>query len=228
MRFPIAFAAAAFLLLGSPRLTRAWTAPPGEDATAPVTPPAPPVVLTPPTPPAPLTTPPAPPPTPPEVAEAPMEVTLLAARSLIFDVRKIVEIQASGGWKIDRYEYEKMMPDTLLSVCRTTEQAHRLALTDAAQEVGRLGGPLADALKKNGNKIDDLKELLFATRVEQTLAEALRRAPGECSIWMTPKTDFRSLQTGVDRFTLTIEGGGTALLQIKGGHSGVAFFLSRI
>src|SRR5437016_3274547 len=72
--------------------------------------------------------------------------------NLIFDVRKVVEIQASSGWKIDRYEYEKMMPDTLLSVCRTTDETRSLALAELAREVEQKGGPLEEALKKNGNK----------------------------------------------------------------------------
>ncbi len=136
-------------------------------------------------------------------------------------MQKIVEVQQSAGWKIDRYEYEKMMPDTLLSVCRTTDEARSLALADASAAIDNQGGPLLAALKKNGNKIDDLKPLLFATRVEHTLAEAIRRAAAECPAWMTPQRDFRSLQIGVDRFTLTIEGGGTAQLQYNAGKSGV-------
>src|SRR5262245_58187019 len=79
-----------------------------------------------------------------------------AVESLVFDVRKIVEIQQSSGWKIDRYEYEKMMPDTLLSVCRATEETRSLALAVLRREITRLEGPLEEALKKNGNKIDDL------------------------------------------------------------------------
>ena len=64
-----------------------------------------------------------------------------AVDSLMFDVRKVVEVQASSGWKIDRYEYEKMMPDTLLSVCRTTDETRSLALAALGREVTRLGGP---------------------------------------------------------------------------------------
>lgn len=139
-------------------------------------------------------------------------------KSLIFDVRKIVEIQASSGWKIDRYEYEKMMPDTLLSVCRTTDETRSLALAELGREITRLGGPLADALQKNGNKIGELKDLLFATRVEHTLAEAVRRAPSECPLWVTPERSFRSVQAGVDRFILTAEGGGLGLLQYAARH----------
>lgn len=141
-----------------------------------------------------------------------------AVASLLFDARKIVEIQAAAGWKIDRYEYEKMMPDTLLSVCRTTDEVRGFALAELAREVNRLGGPLEEALQKNGGDIDKLKDLLFATRVQKTLAEAVRRAPSECPLWVTPKTSFRSIQTGVDRFTLTAEGGGTGLIQYDAEH----------
>ncbi len=139
--------------------------------------------------------------------------------SLMFDARKVVEVQASSGWKIDRYEYEKMMPDMLLSVCRTTDETRSLALAQLEREVVRLGGPLEEALQKNGNKIGDLKDLLFATRAAHTLSEAVRRAPAECPVWVTPQPNFRSVQAGVDRFTLTVEGGGTGMLQYAAKHT---------
>ncbi|MFO0758796.1 MAG: hypothetical protein U0359_20055 [Byssovorax sp.] len=169
-------------------------------------------------------TPPAPATLPASTAPRPVSAEVrIAAVNLLFDVRKIVEVQQSSGWKIDRYELEKMMPDALLSVCRTTDETRMVALTEASAEVARLGGPLLDALRKNGNKIDELKPLLFATRVENTLTEALRRAPSECPVWIAPRPDFRSIQIGVDRFTLTLEGGGAALLQIGGTNGGLTF-----
>lgn len=142
-----------------------------------------------------------------------------AVASLLFDVRKVVEVQVSTGWKIDRYEYEKMMPDALLSVCRTTDETRSFAQAAAAREVTRLGGPLKDALERNGNRIDDLKDLLFATRVEHVLGEAVRRAPEECPLWVKPQRDFRSVQAGVDRFFLAAEGGGQGLLQYAVDHA---------
>lgn len=138
--------------------------------------------------------------------------------SLLFDVRKIIEVQMSTGWKIDRYEYEKVMPDTLISVCRTTDETRSFALAEAGREVAKLGGPLESALQKNGNKIGKLGDLLFATRVEKLLAEAVRRAPAECPVWVTPQRDFRSVQAGVDRFILSVEGGGAGLLQYADAH----------
>ena len=141
-----------------------------------------------------------------------------AVKSLVFDIRKVVEIQAASGWKIDRYEYEKMMPDALLSVCRTTDEVRSFALAEIAREIAGLGGPLEAALKKVDNDITEVKPLLFATRVQHTLAEAVRRAPSECPLWMTPKKAFQSIQTGVNRFTITAEGGGTGLLQYEAKH----------
>ncbi|MEZ4293330.1 MAG: hypothetical protein R3B70_00010 [Polyangiaceae bacterium] len=151
----------------------------------------------------------------PASSEADVDATV---KSLLYDVRKIVEVQTSTGWKIDRYEYEKMMPDTLLSVCRTTDETRGFALAEAGREVTRLGGSLETALEKNGNRIDELNELLFATRVEKLLGEAIRRAPSECPLWVKPQRDFRSVQAGVDRFFLAAEGGGAGMLQYAEDH----------
>ena len=115
-----------------------------------------------------------------------------AAASLLFDARKIVDAKESAGWKIDRYAYEEMMPDVLMSVCRTTAGRRALALAEARREVERL-------------RHDDEKDLLFAQRVAYLLAEALRRAPTDCSPWVEPQPDFKSLQAGANRFVLSIE-----------------------
>lgn len=141
-----------------------------------------------------------------------------AVASLLFDLRKIVEVQRSAGWKIDRYEYERMMPDTLMSVCRTTDATRRFALAEARDEVARLGGPIEDALEENGGKIHELKDLLFATRVAHLLEEAVRRAPVECSEWVKPQRDFKALQAGVNRFFLSVEASGSGMIQYAPVH----------
>jgi AraC family transcriptional activator FtrA len=136
-----------------------------------------------------------------------------AAASLLYDVRKIVEVQRSAGWKIDHYEYEEMMPDALMSVCSTTDETRHLALAEATREVARLGGPLEDALEENGGNIEDLKDLQVATQVAQLLDEAVRRAPSECSPWMKPQQNFKARQAGVDRFILSLEGSSSGMIQ---------------
>jgi hypothetical protein len=152
-----------------------------------------------------------------EAAPAAGEEGARAAASLIHDVQKIVEVQRLGGWKIDRYECAKMMPDALMSVCRTTDEARGLALMDARREVTRLGGPLEDALK-NGDEIDELKKLLSATRAAHLLGEAMQRTSSECPPWVTPRRDFKALQTGVDRFFLSAGAIGSGTAQYAAVH----------
>jgi hypothetical protein len=130
-----------------------------------------------------------------------------ATESLLYDMRKIVDVQRSGGWKIDRYEYEAMMPDALLSVCQATDEIRSAALTEARREVVRLGG-----------RIYELKDLLFASRVANLLEQAMRRAPTECSPWMEPQQDFKALQAGVNRFILSMEGSGPGMIQYASIH----------
>jgi hypothetical protein len=150
-------------------------------------------------------------------ARAPMSGATLApseAEGLLFDMRKIVEAQRSAEWKIDRYEYEEMMPDALMSVCRTTNETRSLALSEAMREVARLGGPLERALgEEDDRELDELEQLLFATQVAHLLREAMRRAPSECSPWVRPQRGFKARQVGVDRFILSLEGNGAGMLQ---------------
>ncbi|MDI1481264.1 hypothetical protein [Polyangium sp. y55x31] len=136
-----------------------------------------------------------------------------AESALLHDLVKIVESKANSGWKIDRYELETMMPDALESVCGTPEEVRLDALARQARTVESLGGPVAEAFRKNGGKMSGLSDLLAATRVHDLLAEALKRAPAECPFWITPSPAFRGVQTDADRFTLNLETDGLFLLR---------------
>lgn len=141
------------------------------------------------------------------------EASEAAVDALIHDLSKVVEIQASLGWKIDKYEYEEMIPDALLSVCRSTDEVRLAALGRLDDRITGLDGPLEEAYHRNGDSLDDLGELVFVTRVRTLLEEASRRASAECPLGMGPEVDFRGLQTDAYRFTLSVEGGGLFTLQ---------------
>lgn len=128
-----------------------------------------------------------------------------AVASLLFDMQKVVDVQHSAGWKIDKYEYEAMMPDALMSVCRTTEETRSSALTQARREVTRLSG-------------DAPEELQRAERVAHLLEEAVRRAPTDCPPWVEQQRDFRALQAGVNRFVLSVEASGSGMVQHASSH----------
>jgi hypothetical protein len=117
-----------------------------------------------------------------------------------------VEVQqASTGWKIDRYEYEEMMPDALLSVCRATEATAHASRWRRHFRRGdaRSGGPLEAGAG----------EERWTTTSTELEAAAVRDAGGadargggaagaepSAPCGSGPKPEFRALQAGVDRF----------------------------
>lgn len=143
--------------------------------------------------------------------------------ALLHDLSKIVESKQTSGWLIDRYEMERMMGDTLASVCRTPEPARQAALAQVERRIEALDGPLEKAFRENGNRLDDLDDLVFATRVRDLLAEAMTRAPIDCPAWIPVEPAFHGIQTDAGRFTLELEGGGLFVLHdglLGGGGSG--------
>jgi hypothetical protein len=137
-----------------------------------------------------------------------------AASNLLLDLRKIVELQEITGWKIDRYEFEAMMPNALVSVCGAAGSVRVEALARSRDEVGRRGGPLEVALAANGGRLDGLEPLLVAVRVEGLLRRAIERAPEDCPSWIAPAEAFEAIQSPVDRWMLVAEGGGQGTVQL--------------
>ena len=143
-----------------------------------------------------------------------------AQRALIFDVRKLVSAQEDTGWKVDKYEFEDMMPDALLSICVVDEVVRKRALAVVEHNEKRLGGPLRAAIE-GGKDPDDLSDLITATRVRDLLRLALARAPSECPVWMKREPDFRGVQSDAYRLTINLEAGGQAVAQRAGNENDV-------
>lgn len=140
-----------------------------------------------------------------------------AVQGLIHDLEKIVELQTSIGWKIDRYEYDKMMPDALQSLCRTSDDVHFAALTELDETIEGLGGPPEERFRLTGS-MKGLDEVLYESRVRALLLEGIRRAPDECPFWIEVEPNFKGIQTDAHRFTISAEGGGLfALQRVNGG-----------
>lgn len=147
------------------------------------------------------------------------EASPKAVDALVHDLEKIIENQTSLGWKIDKYDFDKMMPDALLSVCRSTDEARLAALGELDERINDLGGPLEEAYRSRGKSLKGLGELVFVTRIHDLLEEASQRASGECPLGMEPEPDFRGLQTDAYRFTISVEGGGLFMLQRPKGEA---------
>ncbi|MGK4006585.1 hypothetical protein WMF31_28450 [Sorangium sp. So ce1036] len=151
--------------------------------------------------------------------EAPRD---LAVVGLLVDLEKMVEMQQSLGWTIDRYEIDEMMSPALMSVCSAPPEARVAALDVLDARIRDLGGPVEEAFRRRGGDLGEVADLLFATRVRALLSEAMRRAHGpdaECPFWLRPSPAFRGRETDAYRTTLNLEGGGLVVLESADGRA---------
>ncbi len=142
----------------------------------------------------------------------PADADAPAFEALREDLERLIEVQESSGWKIDRYEIEEMMPSALMTVCKVPASTRARALAWYDRRILALGGPLEVAWPKS-KSVSALRPLIFTTRVRALLAEASKRAATECPVWLEPDPAFRGVQSDVDRSSLNLETGG--LLQIR-------------
>lgn len=135
-----------------------------------------------------------------------------AFKALAADLERLIEIQQAGGWRIDRYELEDMVPIALQTVCKTPPATRARALAWYDRRVALLGGGVEAAYAKTKD-LSSLKPLLFVTRVRMLLAEAIHRSGKECPFWLEPDAGFHGIQSDRHRFTLSVETGG--LVQLR-------------
>jgi hypothetical protein len=131
-------------------------------------------------------------------------------KALAVDLERIVEVQQAGGWRIDRYEIEDMIPSTLMTLCRVPVETRTRVLAWYERRIALLGGPAEKAYKGD---LSAIKPLVFLTRVRDLLVEANKRAVRECPFWLTPEQGFHGIQNDRNRWNLNVETGG--LIQLR-------------
>ncbi len=156
---------------------------------------------------------------PPDEATAAAPLPGSATESLIFDLQRAVTLREQRGWAIDRFVYEGLLPDALLSVCATPPPARVDAAAHLDARIAALGGPVEAAWRKRGRDLGKVSELLGITRTRRLLALAMRSSKRDCPFWMTPKPKFSGRQRDVDRLTLGAEGGGLATFRVADGRA---------
>lgn len=152
-----------------------------------------------------------------------------AVEALINDMRHMVQAAQAGGWQIDRYEIEELMPNALDSVCRATRLVRDDALRSLEAQV-LASGSLEEAYAREPN-LRKLKPFLTLVRTQKLLAEAVRLAETECPFYIKPTDKFEGQQGVSHRFLVSAESEGTAQIQkigdtfeIGGGGSGRLLF----
>jgi len=133
-----------------------------------------------------------------------------AFRALAVDLERIVEVQQAGGWRIDRYEIEDMIPSALMTVCRVPVATRARVLAWYEKRIALLGGPAEKAYQGD---LSAIKPLVFLTRVRDLLVETNKRALRECPFWLSPDPGFHGIQSDRHRFNLNVETGG--LIQLR-------------
>ena len=135
-----------------------------------------------------------------------------AGAALYRDLQRLVTVRATGGWEVDRVEIDELLSVALMSVCQVTPagRLHLLSWLDA--ESRRRGGPVEEAWRRRGKRLDRVEELLELARVRMLLARAVEVAPDDCPFWLEPDLAFHGRQISDDRWQLSVGGGGKGIL----------------
>ncbi|MCO4761893.1 MAG: hypothetical protein KC502_10330 [Myxococcales bacterium] len=131
-----------------------------------------------------------------------------SSRSLVYDLTKLVRFFEQRGWTIDRYEFRRVMPEALLSVCRCDLGTRAAAAQTIQRKISALGGPSKLTWQKNGHNLGAVSETLTLERTARLLAEARRVAPEVCPYYLVRHARFRGYQIDTDHITIGAEGGG--------------------
>lgn len=146
-----------------------------------------------------------------------------AAASLYRDLRRIVGLAETTGWEIDRIALEGLESNALQSVCRVPLES-RLELKRWLDErIRALGGPVEEAWRKRGKKLDKVKELLQLTRIRMALDHAEDKSAEDCPFWIEPDPKFRGLQIADNRWQLSFGGGGKLTMVSQDGNVDLNF-----
>ncbi len=146
-----------------------------------------------------------------------------SAAALYRDLERIVGLQTTAGWQIDRVEVEQILPATLMSLCRVEPETRTSLLRWLDERIAALGGPVEDAYANRGRKLSRVKTLLLATRIRMVLARAMDAAAQDCPFWLDPTPSFRGRQISDGRWQLSLGGGGKGILVSQGGKQDIYF-----
>jgi hypothetical protein len=139
------------------------------------------------------------------------------------DLERIVTIENTKGWGVDRQELESLLSASLDSVCRTEPPERRALLAWLDAEIARHGGPVEQAWRERGKKMSRIEHLLTLTRIHMVLSHADRAADTDCSFWVEPDPHFGGRQISDDRWELTGGGGGIAIGVVQGDQGDLQF-----
>ncbi|MBP6628683.1 MAG: hypothetical protein KBG28_04095 [Kofleriaceae bacterium] len=141
-----------------------------------------------------------------------------ATAALYRDLERIVTVAQATGWGVDRLELEGLLEPALDSACRVGPDARARLAGWLGDEITRLGGPVEQAFVSRGRRLDRVRDLLVASRVQALLGLAHQRAEADCPFWIEPELAFRGRQISDDRWQVSMSGGGKGIVLVQGGQ----------
>lgn len=141
-----------------------------------------------------------------------------SAANLYRDLERLVSLAEARGWEIDRVEVEELLPETLMSVCRTHPASRAFLATWVAQRIEAEGGPVEDAFRRH-RALEPIAGLVRLARLQRLLAAAEEAAAADCPFWLTPERPFAGRQILDDRWIVSVGGGGKGMLVAGSGDA---------
>jgi hypothetical protein len=143
--------------------------------------------------------------------------------ALYRDLERLVTIEGTAGWGVDRLEVEGLLAPALDSACRVDPVRRRELLAWLDDEIAAAGGPVDEAWRRAGKDLGAVAHLLVLTRVRMVLAHADRHADADCPFWLEPDERFAGRQISDDRWHLSGGGGGKAIAILQGRAGDLSF-----
>ncbi len=142
--------------------------------------------------------------------------------NLYRDLRRLVTLTETAGWRIDRLELENLLPDLLDSVCRVEPERRAELRVWLDERIEAEGGDVRQRWVEEGRDLDEVEELLELTRIRMALDYAVARVE-DCPFWVEAEPDFAGRQISDSRWQLSAGGGGKAIFLDDGENRDVSF-----
>jgi hypothetical protein len=142
-------------------------------------------------------------------------------RALFQDLRKSVELSDSSGWYVDKSQLQSNAEDILRSVCQV-DAAKRDDL-DAwlSGQIALHGGSAQRVWLEHGRDLDAADDVLALERTRLFLRYGSEHAAEDCPFWLTPRDDFKGVQSDADRWVLLAETTGYGSIVLQGDNAAI-------
>ncbi|MCA9667492.1 MAG: hypothetical protein KC503_17955 [Myxococcales bacterium] len=147
-----------------------------------------------------------------------------SSANLYRDLRRLVTIAETTGWRVDRDEVHKIMPRAMMSLCRVAPAERERLGPWLEQRISQLGGPPEKAWRARGKRLAKISDLLVEHRIRLVYKQALLDAKQDCPFYIEPQRPyFRGRQIADNRFLFSFGAGGKAIGINQAGRNDISF-----